>query len=344
MPWKFLTKQTNQPLSPELPIRVRLRQAVLRGFNRWKGWVLVGGLAVVFLYAIYEVPKRQVSGLGDADAIKRMELEDKARATLAQIIAGLSVGAYLTYRNIAATERNINLTEKKHEAERFSLAAQMLSSSNSYERIAAINMLGQIGLASGDYSWLVVEALTAYLREHSPADLKHIMEMGRGQSKPGPEVVTAVGVLCALYDVYSPVPTRLSHGHFRVVNLSRVNLKEARFFTTTMRFAFLEEANLRDALIYDSDFSGAKLQVACLLDAKLRRVSLSHADLSNAQLTGAYFERVDLKSAILDGADLEGADLRLALNLTQAQLDKANGNYSTKLPPGLTMVARNHLA
>jgi uncharacterized protein YjbI with pentapeptide repeats len=75
-------------------------------------------------------------------------------------------------------------------------------------------------------------------------------------------------------------------------------------------------ANLRE-----QDLRGANLRGACLIAADLRR-----ADLRSADLIGA-----DLRDA-----NLSGADLSASLFVTQAQLNSAKGDMTTKLPISLT--------
>lgn len=78
-----------------------------------------------------------------------------------------------------------------------------------------------------------------------------------------------------------------------------------------------------------ADLIGARL--ADLADANLRGALLIGADLRNANLSAA-----DLTGADLRDADLRRADLRETLFCTQAQLESARGDASTRLPPGRT--------
>lgn len=75
------------------------------------------------------------------------------------------------------------------------------------------------------------------------------------------------------------------------------------------------------------DLIGAKLRNADLRCANLRGAYLIAADLRGADLRVA-----DLIGADVRDADLRGADLRGSIFLTQAQLNSAKGNASTKLP------------
>lgn len=77
-----------------------------------------------------------------------------------------------------------------------------------------------------------------------------------------------------------------------------------------------------------ADWIGARLNGARLGGASLRGKLLIAADLSGADLRYADFIGADLRDA-----DLSGADLRGSLFLTQAQIDSARGDGSTRLPP-----------
>ncbi len=85
---------------------------------------------------------------------------------------------------------------------------------------------------------------------------------------------------------------------------------------------------------HGADLIGTRLAGADLKGASLRGARLIGADLRRADLTLA-----DLTGADLRGADLRGAELTNCLFLTQAQLDAAEGDTGTMLPPSLTRPA-----
>jgi len=85
---------------------------------------------------------------------------------------------------------------------------------------------------------------------------------------------------------------------------------------------------------HGADLIGARLAGADLKGANLRGARLIGADLRHADLTLG-----DLTGADLRGADLRGADLTNCLFVTQAQLDAAEGDAGTRLPPSLTRPA-----
>ncbi len=80
-----------------------------------------------------------------------------------------------------------------------------------------------------------------------------------------------------------------------------------------------------------ADLIGAKLAGQNLQGSNLRGAYLIAADLHRADLRGA-----DLIGADLRDADLSGADVSESLFLTQSQLNEAQGDAATKLPPSLS--------
>jgi uncharacterized protein YjbI with pentapeptide repeats len=103
---------------------------------------------------------------------------------------------------------------------------------------------------------------------------------------------------------------------------------------------------LRASELVRAQVPGPKLdhQGADLIGARLARADLRGASLRGARLIGADLRHADLGLADLTGADLRGADLRGAdlttsLFLTQAQLDAAEGDSGTGVPPPLTRPA-----
>lgn len=79
-----------------------------------------------------------------------------------------------------------------------------------------------------------------------------------------------------------------------------------------------------------ADLVGRDLRSVRLCGADLRGAYLIAADLRHGDMAG-----VDLLGADLRDARLEGADLSHALFLTQLQVDAAQGDSATVLPPAL---------
>ncbi len=103
-----------------------------------------------------------------------------------------------------------------------------------------------------------------------------------------------------------------------------------------------EPLDLSAALLKRADLTGCVLKGANLASADLREANLSEAtlvgaDLSFANLENARLDQTDLSGAQFAGALIPGARLHFASNLTQAQIDVAQGDEKTVLPPGMTM-------
>ena len=87
------------------------------------------------------------------------------------------------------------------------------------------------------------------------------------------------------------------------------------------------------------DRRGADLIGADLREADLRGACLRGTHLVGADLRGADLRTADLTGADLRGANLGAADLTDCIFLTQSQLDAANGDRLTRLPPSVTRPA-----
>jgi uncharacterized protein YjbI with pentapeptide repeats len=89
-----------------------------------------------------------------------------------------------------------------------------------------------------------------------------------------------------------------NRANLRLLNLTRVNLKNAQMQGTDFCYSRLVWANLQGADLAGANFTG---------------VDLTGADLQGASLAGADFTRADLTGADLRGAVLTGADFSHAV-------------------------------
>jgi uncharacterized protein YjbI with pentapeptide repeats len=152
----------------------------------------------------------------------------------------------------------------------------------------------------------------------------------------------------------------------RASDTTKTNLQYANLQGADLGSANLQGANLADANLQGADLGSANLQGADLRNANLQNANLGTslldslfeakgakggANLQNANLEGVNLQGADLRNANLQGANLgtpsfpgnllgeaakRGANLQNARNLTQEQLDVANGDDRTLLPEGLT--------
>jgi uncharacterized protein YjbI with pentapeptide repeats len=122
----------------------------------------------------------------------------------------------------------------------------------------------------------------------------------------------------------------LGGGDIQRAILAEANLRGAKFFNSNLQGANLGGGDLEETFLRDAHLQGANLRGANLQKADLKKAKLQGADLGKAKLQGAR----------LGEADLKGVDLSETAGLTQEQLDSANCDEKTQLPPGLTVNGR----
>ena len=126
-------------------------------------------LLIVAILALWKIPLWQIPEQG-LTVKERLELQDKARGTLAQIFGGLVVlgGLYLTWRSVAAAWKNVQVNAEGQITERFTRAIEQLGSDKLAIRLGGIYALERIARDSPKDHWPIMEVLTAYVREHAP--------------------------------------------------------------------------------------------------------------------------------------------------------------------------------
>jgi hypothetical protein len=140
-----------------------------------RGFSVVGRPAVIAIFAacviltLWWVPKEQVAPLRVAKVEPKevFKAENDARVTLAQILGGFAVliGLYFAWRNIAATNNNLELAKEAQITERFTKAIDQLGSPQLELRLGGIYALERIARDSEKDHWPIMEILTAYVRE-----------------------------------------------------------------------------------------------------------------------------------------------------------------------------------
>ncbi|APH66898.1 pentapeptide repeat-containing protein [Bacillus sp. LR_5] len=126
--------------------------------------------------------------------------------------------------------------------------------------------------------------------------------------------------------------TRLSKERLLTLQVDehRAEVNEWLLKTSELVRAQARNPKLPKKISRGSVLIGAKLKGLDLRGANLRGALLIAADLRNADLRTTDFIGADVRDADLSGADLTGS-----IFLTQAQVNAANGDSNTKLPPSL---------
>jgi uncharacterized protein YjbI with pentapeptide repeats len=243
--------------------------------------------------------------IGNATGTSLETARNNARGNLLALAAGIAgLGAlFFTSRNFALQRRTFQLAEKDqqrtHElteqgqvTDRYTKAIEQLGSEKLDIRIGGIYALERIARDSARDHPTVIEVLTTFIREHSPAS-----EVFAGSDTTRAPRVQA-DIQAALSVIRRRDPRR-DIGHIT-----------------------LSETNLASADLTGVDLTGADLTGAHLADTSLSGAHMAHARMAHAILTGAHLVGVDLTDADLTGADLTGAHLAGAI-LTKATLCRA---------------------
>ena len=132
----------------------------------------------------------------------------------------------------------------------------------------------------------------------------------------------------------------LFNANFGQTSLARVNLSDCDFRSCLFERTSLAHANLVGSNFKGSDLVGSNFKGSNLKGAKFNNANISDANFEGANLVNSNFEGSNLKGAKFNNANIRAADLRKALNLTQAQIDSAKAGTSDEnfllLPKGLS--------
>lgn len=277
------------------------------------------------------IPKWQTRKVTDPD--KRLELENKLRATLAQILGGavLLGGLYFTWQSLEESRKTLDVSREGQITERFTRAIDQLGSDKMEVRLGGIYGLERIANDSARDHWQVMEVLTTYVREKLPWDnLNQHTAKGHGaggteasghlrtegeqeEIEPPPSDVQAVLTVLGRRRRFSEEKENqrlnLASVDLRRAILRDAHLEKADLSKAHLEGAFLTEAHLEGANLYRTHLEGAFLVGASLQEAKLIKTYLMSAKLEGARLKGASLHGAYLMLANLSRASLEDADL-----------------------------------
>ncbi|BAY07681.1 pentapeptide repeat-containing protein [Calothrix sp. NIES-2098] len=357
-----------------------------------KGWLIILAVifilflaAVLFIFLFSDFAFFNTKGL-----IKEQRIDYGARSltTIGTIFGGIAVlinayyaakraeamdksaqaaneSAKAALENAEAALKNAQVAEDKQITERFAKAIEQLGNEKIEVRLGAIYTLERIAKDSLKDYWIIMEILTAFVRENAPLKPKEErVEEIQQQPKLRTDIQAALTVIGRrnCNDEKENQRLDLSYSDIRGAMLFEANLKKAIFKGANLAEAFLNKADLQEAdfteaimqqaklnmvnlqsamlmrcNLQNANLSGAKLQEASLFrsnlqEAQLYQAELQNVNLSEAKLLCANLGEANLLEAFLDRSDLKGANFQGAKNLTSQQIERANGNRTTRLP------------
>lgn len=310
-------------------------------------WRLIGiAMFSLLVLLIWRVPQWSLpSDIDKYSSKDRTELLIRNRESIFKLIQtlgglGFIYTAYLTWLNF-------QVTEDKQVTDRFSKAIEMLADEKLEVRIGGIYLLERIAKDSKEDHSVVIEVLTAYVRNNTLDTTTGNRPDENSLRKPSSDIQSALTVIGRREienDIHS---LELSSVHLKGADLTKANLEEA-----ALSRACLEDADLSGACLERANLSGAFLEEVILsqlqvpsetdpfaiiklsmlphvemaslpvLAANLRDSNLQGAHLKGALLIKVCMERANLGWANLDNAILAGAHLEGA-NLLEATMDGA---------------------
>ncbi len=340
--------------------------------NRWLAGipVVVFGLAVVWTLFMPLADWLARQDVGSATGALHETAVDNARGRLLTLGAGLVAVAALVFTalNFSLLRRNSEqadqwqrrtheLTEQGQVTDRYTKAIEQLGSDKLDVRIGGIYALERIARDSATDHPIVMEVLTAFIREHSHEQWPQPDPDGRERKRrtrpdvlavpiskhsheqwPQPDPVGREGKGWTRPDVQAAI-TVVGRRHqerdipgMRIdligANLTGATLVEARLAGANLFGADLSGARLDRAILDGADLGGSDLTQARLFFARLAGADLHGALLAGAQLTNVCLDGTILASADLTGASLYGASLEGAI-LLNACLEWANLDGAT---------------
>lgn len=304
-------------------------------------------ISIWAIYLLWRVPQWQANAWArhaDANPRELFEIENESRGTLGQILSGVAVltGLIFAWQQLGQTSDNLRVSEEGQITDRFSRAVDQLGSDQYTIRLGGVYALERIARDSPRDYGPVMEVLTAFARQESPAGPD-------ASATPAPSAPEVPADVEAVFKVIgrrteAQIQAELEEG-FGCLDLTSVNAVGVDLADTNLRNTCWDGSDLRGAIISganlsDSYFGAANLQQANLDRVAAERTQFNSANLLNANLsqgtfTDANFLAANMTSALLQGADLDGASLQRA-NLQNAAAFGATMNGANLLGADLS--------
>jgi len=315
-----------------------LVSALLVNHRSVRYWLIALAIALVAVLLVWLVPSMQaLRWSGELQEEKRIELRDKARGTMVQLLGavGLVATAAITVYQVSITrdtaEHTLILTEGAQAAEQFGRAIDQLGATDKGGkpaleiRLGGLYALERFAYRSPADRDQVGSIVAAYVRTNShkqvihPADLPKIAHCVPDSTRVPVDIAAALDVLRSLYPVllYRPQTAHpptidLSNAGLAGANMGSLDLRAANLTGTQVALADLENAVLDDAQLARLDG-----RYACFAGASAKRArftasgqyTAAEASADKAKLQGAEFGLTDLTDAVLEDADLRHARL-----------------------------------
>ena len=309
-------------------------------------------LAIVSVIALtWNIPQWLVSPSESLTSQELSTLLFETRRSLILIIAAVAglFGLYLIYRRMIAIEKSIQITNEVQIADRFSHAVEQLGTYKLEVQLGGIFTLEKIASESEKDHWIIMEILTAYVRENAPvigdahdSDHQNNIENDRDSFKQK-RLPTNIQAILSVIGRRKWLAEEVEQNHFlnlRKTNLKYADLKGAWLIGANFRGTNLEKANLMGANLAGAFLVEANLKHANLLNANLEGADLRKANFEGTKLTGVNFQGANFTSANIKGADLSESLLK-EVNFINGRLNEIKYDEETLFPAWLNQEKRD---
>jgi hypothetical protein len=240
--------------------------------------------------------------VGSATGMAHETALDNARGRLLTLGAGLFAAGALLF-----TARNFTLSREGQVTDRYTKAIEQLGSDKLDVRIGGIYALERVARDSARDHPIVMEVLTAFIRERSlderppqvisktvSAQITTTLVVPPSTRPDVQAAVTVIGRRDAKRDIRL---IDLTDANLTGANLTGADLSSALLIRTQLLDADLTGARLVGAVLYSANLRAARLDRAVLFGVTAYRADFRGADLRNAHLLGAYLSDADLAGA-----------------------------------------------
>ncbi len=309
-------------------------------------------LAIVSVIALtWNIPQWLVSPSESLSSQELSTLLFETRSSLILIIAAVAglFGLYLIYLRMIAIEKSIQITNEVQIADRFSHAVEQLGTYKLEVQLGGIFTLEKIASESEKDHWIIMEILTAYVRENAPvigdahdSDHQNNIENDRDSFKQK-RLATNIQAILSVIGRRKWLAEEVEQNHFlnlRKTNLKYADLKGAWLIGANFRGTNLEKANLMGANLAGAFLVEANLKHANLLNANLEGADLRKANFEGTKLTGVNFQGANFTSANIKGADLSESLLN-EVNFINGRLNEIKYDEETLFPAWLNQEKRD---
>jgi hypothetical protein len=237
------------------------------------------------------------------DAKERAKVGIELIRLMATIIGGVAI-----FWNIILSRRQLATSQEQNITDRFSKAVEQLGHEKASVRIGGIYALARIAHDSSKDHWMIMEVLTAFVRDRRGLGGAGFSTQPKRFDKDVQSAASVIGRRNTSQDPDDAV-LYMSYNDLRGVVFSETDYRYARFHGSDLREANFNRCKLQSTTFWKSNLG----------ESRFRDADLSDADLVEADLRGA-----DFQNCILQGADIQKANLEGVKGLTVEQVHSAN--------------------